>query len=807
MDYNGTKRPASVAFGISRAETAATGASASATSRRGSDAKKPRPAAFAASDSAPASLPPRVIPSERWAVLTEKIGREGGETKKLGLRDLFYPSAQRVQEPEGQGQQLRHDAQRRFPIQQQRGGGHQQEPPNDFFTFRLEHRSGGIMARHIGEERIILFRSDRPGAVAKIIYSSTGAPAGKPPSVSGGALLTEDVKSCGEYRDDELKQMAQAKIHVLDVKEPYRGRDLGGLLFSEAVLSLRDHYGCVREDEEDEESPADKEQSARARAVPPLSTSVRCQLDAEEDVRRHNKLVGFYEALGCSIKPKAKIQYLNNNDGETYRKVPMQMALQSSAACQKKQNQKQPAAAVNGVQKMPRLRRHVTRVAKSLVGQGGGFLPVQLLESTGRKIGASLPRRTDWILADDGDGGLSIRTTQGHRIVTTHDGRVVTLSSEDGSNIECFSSDDGMCASQCSCLGCSSDEWGTFRLCRIPDNAAVVSDSEASDAESLAPDDESRRKELWMLRSSHGTFLTSDPVTRSLSCSSVPSFWQAYNADLSLRCTTDTPPRRIHYRHTWKTQCVGYVRRMRDRYLTFSLGKVDVRSALEMAKTLPCHPYRVNGQAGPSLRTFLFSLADAVRLDGYPDWMQMAALVHELGRVVSILDPKTAMEVEATGYDWALSCRSRVVGCAPVRRASFREFHSLNPDRNDGRYNTALGMYEEHCGLENVLLTWTGPEYINHMLRHNGASIPDEGFDMIRLFPLGDWHDHGEYEHLTNEDDGDARPFVSDFYWMRRKVQRECDGEDLSDEECQQLWDGYFSNILEKYHCDGQLSW
>ncbi len=39
-----------------------------------------------------------------------------------------------------------------------------------FFSLRLEHREGGALARHPGEERILLFRSDRPGAIAKIIY-------------------------------------------------------------------------------------------------------------------------------------------------------------------------------------------------------------------------------------------------------------------------------------------------------------------------------------------------------------------------------------------------------------------------------------------------------------------------------------------------------------------------------------------------------------------------------------------------------------------------------------------------------------
>ena len=90
------------------------------------------------------------------------------------------------------------------------------EQDNGFFTFRLEHREGGAMAQHRGEERILLFRSDRVGSIAKIIYSSTPAPTNKT------SLVKNNVDE-----ESELGLMTQAKIHVLDVKEQYRGMDLG----------------------------------------------------------------------------------------------------------------------------------------------------------------------------------------------------------------------------------------------------------------------------------------------------------------------------------------------------------------------------------------------------------------------------------------------------------------------------------------------------------------------------------------------------------------------------------------------------
>ena len=45
----------------------------------------------------------------------------------------------------------------------------------EYFTLRMEHRVGGPVARFPGEERLLLFRSDRAGAIGKIIFSSNPA--------------------------------------------------------------------------------------------------------------------------------------------------------------------------------------------------------------------------------------------------------------------------------------------------------------------------------------------------------------------------------------------------------------------------------------------------------------------------------------------------------------------------------------------------------------------------------------------------------------------------------------------------------
>lgn len=139
-------------------------------------------------------------------------------------------------------------------------------------VLRLESRSNGT------EKRILLFSSDRPGVVGKVVFSSN-------------------------------------HIHVLNVKKEYRGRGLGELLFRKCCQA-------IFEDSNIESSS---------------SNSRWCSLEAEEDEKRYGKLVRFYERLGCKVKPLSKITYLGNNH-ESFRKVPMyfeltQLTSDGSADC------------------------------------------------------------------------------------------------------------------------------------------------------------------------------------------------------------------------------------------------------------------------------------------------------------------------------------------------------------------------------------------------------------------------------------------------------------------------------------------
>lgn len=316
---------------------------------------------------------------------------------------------------------------------------------NGSYTFRLVHQESGYAARSHGEEKILIFRSDRPGAIAKIVFSSL------PPTCYGCAYNTID-----------------AKINCLHVKEQYRGYDLGGLLFLEALASLRSRY-LTNYDISEEDSPKVHESTFSSRNT---STIIQCHIDAEEDDTRYNKLVRFYEKLGCTVKSIAKVHYLSGSDGRTYRKVPMQITLSNQDS----------------------MRSHFSESDKLV-----SFLPLVLRFNESQCVSVESTRGPiRWLLVEDGKGNFQFRTTSGLYLTAKEDACYLHNPSLEQSDyvMESFS--------------------------KLVFESYVLENFAA----------ESRR---WLIRFiSTGLYLSVDTTTANLTCSREPTCWQASEQDFSL---------------------------------------------------------------------------------------------------------------------------------------------------------------------------------------------------------------------------------------------------------------------------------
>ena len=86
----------------------------------------------------------------------------------------------------------------------------------------------------------------------------------------------------------------------------------------------------------------------------------------------------------------------------------------------------------------------------------------------------------------------------------------------------------------------------------------------------------------------------------------------------------------------------------------------------------------------------------------------------------------------------------------------YPEFFDVNPDRQNPAYATELGIYERHCGLENVHLSWGHDEYLYHVVKDR---VPEEARYMIRYHSFYAAHREGQYNQLMNDRDGEMLPW------------------------------------------------
>ena len=100
------------------------------------------------------------------------------------------------------------------------------------------------------------------------------------------------------------------------------------------------------------------------------------------------------------------------------------------------------------------------------------------------------------------------------------------------------------------------------------------------------------------------------------------------------------------------------------------------------------------------------------------------------------------------------------VGCAYSDKIVFPEYFEDNPDKQNAELQTPLGIYDEGCGLDKVMLSWGHDEYIYHVTKDH---LPVEAQYMLRYHSFYPWHREGEYRQLTNAQDREMLKWVLEF--------------------------------------------
>jgi len=213
------------------------------------------------------------------------------------------------------------------------------------------------------------------------------------------------------------------------------------------------------------------------------------------------------------------------------------------------------------------------------------------------------------------------------------------------------------------------------------------------------------------------------------------------------------------YRKQHENTTFDFVMKQRAKWLKFDKCTKTIWEMLHFLDTIvdESDPDTDLSQLEHALQT-----AEAARA-AYPgeeyDWLHVTALIHDLGKVMSVKDDALNLPGEP---QWGVVGDIFPVGCKFSDKNVYHEFFAKNPDSKDPRYNTKYGIYEPNCGMENVYLSWSHDEYLYNIAKTQ-SKLPKEGLYMLRYHSLYPWHSGGDYMYLCNEEDEEALKWTKVF--------------------------------------------
>lgn len=201
------------------------------------------------------------------------------------------------------------------------------------------------------------------------------------------------------------------------------------------------------------------------------------------------------------------------------------------------------------------------------------------------------------------------------------------------------------------------------------------------------------------------------------------------------------------YRLNHKYQTYDFVQEKKKEFLRFSRKELKVWDAMEFLNTLV-------DDSDPDIELdqlqHLLQTAEAIRADGHPDWFVLTGFIHDMGKVLCLFgEPQ-----------WAVVGDTFPVGCKFSDKIVYPEFFADNPDGQDERYNTEYGVYEPHCGLDQVQLSWGHDEYMYQITKDY---LPEPALYMIRYHSFYAQHRENAYDHLMNDRDREMFKWVNKF--------------------------------------------
>ncbi|KAG6424083.1 hypothetical protein SASPL_114495 [Salvia splendens] len=189
------------------------------------------------------------------------------------------------------------------------------------------------------------------------------------------------------------------------------------------------------------------------------------------------------------------------------------------------------------------------------------------------------------------------------------------------------------------------------------------------------------------------------------------------------------------YRLQHINQTYDYVKQMREKFSKLDKMEMSIWECCELLN-------EVVDESDPDLDEpqiqHLLQSAEAIRKD-YPDqdWLHLTALIHDLGKV--LLLPKFEGLPQ-----WAVVGDTFPLGCAFDSFNIHHKYFEENPDSKNPAYLTKNGVYEQGCGLENVVMSWGHDDYMYLVAKENGTTLPTAALFIVRY--------HSFYRKYSNID-------------------------------------------------------
>jgi len=249
------------------------------------------------------------------------------------------------------------------------------------------------------------------------------------------------------------------------------------------------------------------------------------------------------------------------------------------------------------------------------------------------------------------------------------------------------------------------------------------------------------------------------------------------------------------YKDQHENQTVEYVQKMITKYAPLDKKVMTIWEAFDMIN-------EIVDDSDPDINktqdVHSFQTSEACR-KLYPgeeyDWFHLTGFIHDLGKV--LCHPEFGESQIFTVGD------TNPVGCKFDENIVYHEYFELNPDNNNPKYNTQLGIYEPNCGLDNVLMNFGHDWYLYHVLQQNNCRLPPEAFHIIRYHSFYSWHQNGSYKYLCNFKDEEYLHWVKEF--------QKCDlysksnnPEDIPNVE---ELKPYYEKLIKKYFPNDKLRW